>query len=353
MRRTHLERLRPVCPVCRDAGPGMPLEVASGTGDPVLTGMLQCSRAGCYREFPVLDGVPLLIGPLRGWMENHLLQLLARDDLPEDLESLLGDCAGPSSAFDSTRQHLSTYGRSHYGDLDPEDGQPGPGHVVDLLATALERLGEAPDGPALDVGCAVGRTTFEIAEGTGRLTLGLDLHAAMLRVAARVLHTGRVRHPRRRVGLAYDRRDFPADFARAERVDFWGGDATDLPFADETFALVVSLNVLDCVASPHDHLTEVARVLAPRGRAVFTTPWDWSPNATPVEAWIGGHSQRGSGHGESAPVLEALLTPGAHPASVAGLRIVATEPTLPWRLATHDRSATQYDVHLVAVEKRP
>lgn len=344
MRRAHLERLRPVCPVCRKNGLEMPLETAAG--------MLRCSRAGCQREYPVIDGIPFLIGPLRGWVGNHLLQLLARDDLPEDLESLLGDCAGPNSTFDSTRQHLSIYGRSHYGDLDPEEDPAGSGRVVDLLETALERVGPAPDGPALDAGCAVGRTTFEIAARTGRLTVGLDLHAAMLRLAARVLATGRVRYPRRRVGLAYDRREFPVDLGDAGQVDFWGGDATDLPFADETFALVVSLNVLDCVTSPRDHLAEVARVLTPGGRAVFTTPWDWSPNATPVEAWLGGHSQRGSGQGESAPVLEALLTPGAHPASVEGLAIVATEPALPWRLATHDRSTTEYAVHLVAVEKR-
>ncbi len=227
------------------------------------------------------------------------------------------------------------------------------GSVVRVLERGLDLGAEIPEGPLLDLGCAVGRTTFELAARTGRLVLGVDLSYAMLRLAARVLREELVRYPRRRVGLVYDRRDFPASFPSAENVDFWACDALALPFPIGSFAAIVGLNVLDCVQSPHDLLASLPRLLADNGKAILSTPYDWSPNATPVEAWLGGHSQRGENAGASEPVLRALLTPGAHPASVEGLRIVAEEPSLSWRVRLHDRAVMEYRVHLVTAESIP
>ena len=332
-------------------------------------------------------------------MAGAIDQIHAREDLTAETETLLGDCCGPGSGFDTTRQHLSTYAWDHYGDLDPESplplapspvrppglhperergngieeggmgaplsrsgrgdgGRAGegsgvgacPGSVVRVLEKGLELGGEIPEGPLLDLGCAVGRTTFELAAHTGRLVLGVDLSYAMLRLAARVLREGRVRYPRRRVGLVYDRRDFPASFTGAENVDFWACDALALPFPTGTFAAVVGLNVLDCVQSPHDLLASLPRLFVEGGKAILSTPYDWSPNATPVEAWLGGHSQRGENAGASEPVLRALLTPGTHPAAIEGLRILAEEPSLSWRVRLHDRAVMEYRVHLLAAE---
>ena len=55
------------------------------------------------------------------------------------------------------------------------------------------------------------------------------------------------------------------------------------------------------------------------GDAIITTPYDWSDAATPLEQWLGGHSQRGGVQGDSAAMLRSLLTPGGHPQSVQGL----------------------------------
>jgi len=171
-------------------------------------------------------------------------------------------------------------------------------------------------------------------------------------VAARALRAGEIRYPRRRVGLVHDQRSFPVRFRRADLVDFWVCDAQNPPFRDGAFSMVTSLNLLDCLPSPHEHLVSLARILAPGGRAILATPYDWSSAATPVEAWIGGHSQRGPQRGESAIALRALLTPGAHPASVEGLGLVAEIEAVPWRVRLHDRSTVEYDAHLVVAERR-
>jgi SAM-dependent methyltransferase/uncharacterized protein YbaR (Trm112 family) len=349
MRRGHLEALRPVCPVCRAGAPLSLAYVSKEEDGHIVEGLLRCPAPSCQREYPILDGLPLLLADLRGYVSGAIDQIAAREDLDAITESLLGDCCGPGSSFDITRQHLSTYAWDHYADLDPEEGSSDAGSVLRILARGLELAGGIPPGPVLDLGCAVGRSSFAVADG-GRLVLGVDLGYAMLRMASGVLRQGRARYPRRRVGIVYDRRDFPVSLPHTEQVDFWLCDAIDLPFQEGTFAAVVGLNVLDCVTDPHGLLASLPRLLRPGGKAILSTPYDWSPRATPLGSWIGGHSQRGENAGASEPVLRALLTPGAHPAAIDGLRIIAEETSVPWRVRMHERSSVEYRVDLVVAE---
>ncbi len=50
------------------------------------------------------------------------------------------------------------------------------------------------------------------------------------------------------------------------------GDLAALPFADATFDVVLSTEVIEHLASPVDGVRELARVLRPGGRLVLTTP---------------------------------------------------------------------------------
>jgi SAM-dependent methyltransferase/uncharacterized protein YbaR (Trm112 family) len=361
VRLRHFEELQPICPVCRGAGRGAEAlalaRVLRERDGFVIEGLLQCRHTDCRREYPVIDGVPLLIAGIRAWLGGSLSRVAARDDLSPEIESLLGDCAGPGSDHDNARRELSTYAWDHWGDLDEarDPSEPAPGSAMALLRAMLEEAGDAfddlPDGPVLDLGCATGRTTFELADSIGRPALGVDLNYPMLRTAQRVLTDGVARYPLRRIGVVYDRREHPASPEGREATDFWAADAADLPLADGTVALAASLNVLDCVQSPRDALAELARVLAPGGLALLTTPYDWSPGATPYEQWLGGHSQRGETHGAGEPVLRALLTPGAHPAAVEDLEILAEAEDLPWQLRLHDRSTVEYRVHGLVLRK--
>lgn len=353
MRRQHLEVLRPICPVCRDADPS-PLAVGAVVverGDDVVEGLLECSRPGCRREYPILDGIPYLIPGIRAFAKDHALELLIRDDLSELLEGVLGDCLGPGSGFDVRRQHLSSYAWDHWADLDPAEAgaQPAPGALRRLLARGIELAGPGPRGHAIDVGCGAGRTTFELAARPDvDLALGIDLHVTLLRLASRALREGVVRWPHRRAGLVHDRREARVELPHMEKVDFWACDATALPFPPGTFALAAGLHVVDCVAAPVELLRSVGQALAPDGRAVLSTPYDWSAAATPLEHWLGGHSQRGALQGDPAATLRALLAPGGE----LGLELVAEEDGLPWAVRMNERSTVHYRCHLVAARRR-
>ncbi|MEM9489757.1 MAG: methyltransferase domain-containing protein, partial [Myxococcota bacterium] len=323
-------------------------EVARGSDDDITEGILHCSNPGCRREYPIIDGIPLIIGPLRDFVAENIQWLTARRDLSTTMESLLGDCCGPNSAFDNARRHVSSYAWDHYGDLDPdeperpEDHALRPGSALRVLDAAAELLGgdlaEAlPDGPIIDLGCSTGRTAQALAERTGRTVLGVDLHIPSVRLAAAVMRDGVVSYPRRRLGLVYDRRQFAADLPRRDHVDIWVCDAAALPFDSETFAACVGLNLLDSVNSPIDLLRSMNRILKDDGVAIMASPYEWTEQVTPIAAWVGGHSQRGDDRGSSATIVRQLLTPGALPSSVDRLQLVGEAEEVPWHVRTHER----------------
>jgi SAM-dependent methyltransferase/uncharacterized protein YbaR (Trm112 family) len=328
LRRAHFEALQPVCPLCR--APLALSSIARGDAEDVLEGIVVCTGRECSREYPIVDGIPIFVGAIRGWLSANPLQLLLRNDLSAEVESLLGDVLGPGSAFDTLRQHTGIYADDHYG--------AGGAAALRVLARGLDAT-PAIEKPVLDIGCATGRTTFALAERSGALTIGVDLNFAMLRIASSALREGRVRYARRRVGVVYERREVAFASAANERVDFWCCDAAALPFGDATFGTAVSLNLVDCTPAPAEALRELGRVVRGGGTALVATPYDWSASATPVEGWLGGHSQRGPHGGAAEPILRALLA--------EHFTIESEEPSVPWRVRLHDRSAVEYDVHVV------
>lgn len=353
MRDGHFERFRPVCPVCRIGGTVTSLDLAHverRVGDDVLDGSLMCGS--CRAEYAIIDGVPIIVGNQRELIAAQLPHINARDDLSTWIETILIDCAGPGSELDRIRFSLSTYGRSHWGDFDRERVPPLEGRITHLLDAALALLPEPPRGAWLDVGCSVGRTTFELAARTGDLALGVDLSFAALRTARRVATEGRARYPARRGGILYDRRDVAVDHPARDRVDFWLCDATALALPDARFAGVSSLNVLDCVPSPLGHLLELGRVLAPGAPALIATPFDWSTSATAVEGWIGGHTQRAPHGGSSTAELRRILSPDDQAGVNTGLAITAERSDVPWHVFVHDRATMAYTAHVVAAHKR-
>lgn len=359
MKVSHFERLRPLCPRClRDLSCESALEISYVAGEAdgsIREGILACSLPACRSEYPIVDGIPIIVYQLRELLSGNLPALLARDDLSDPLASLIGDCCPTNSQHNALRQQLSSYASDHYGDLDPQrdaNATAVPGATGRVLAAGLEAAGTPQAGPVIDVGCSVGRMSFALAEAVDDLVLGVDLNLGMLRLASRVLNEGRVRYPRRRVGICYDTREFDVVLAGSPRVDFWACDATALPFSAGSFALASSLNVLDCVNSPLEHLRSLAHILEPGARAIIATPYDWSSGATDIGAWLGGHSQRSEGRGSSEGVLRSLLAGGENPAAVGELRLVRELEALPWSVRMHDRSVVEYQVHLVVVERR-
>jgi SAM-dependent methyltransferase len=125
---------------------------------------------------------------------------------------------------------------------DERTGAGGVEHLAPLAAAVLH-VDRAPER-ILDVGCGTGEGTLFLAREFPQARVrGVDLAEEMVRAAVA------------KVGLDPE-----------GRIAFKLGDASDLPFADESFDLVAQLNMPPFFA-------EIARVLRPGGYAIVASSW--------------------------------------------------------------------------------
>lgn len=344
MREDVFAALAPLCPRClHHAGEAVPLTIAERyemRGAHIWHGTLHCTNPSCWMEFPILDGVPLIVPDPRSVLANQQHHVLWRQDLPDAMRGILGDAFGPGDAYDTLRYHLSLYGGDHYAGWGI-DGESGVAALLDWGLTALAS-GAPLAAPCLDLGGSVGRGGWELAQQVGGPTLVGDLNLSMLRFGQALALEGRIRLDLRRVGIVYDTvvLEIP-EAAAAHAPDFWGVDASALPFTADRFGLVSGINLVDCTAAPTNVISEVVRVVRPGGGVVLATPHDWSAQATEMPQWLGGHSQRGAHGGAPEPVLLATL-------AQFGVADLVEAHDLTWRLRLHARSTMEYSVHAIA-----
>lgn len=345
------------CPFCATGGISIARLFESRYNRP-LHALLQCANAACSAELPLIDGLPVLMPDPRRFIAENAANLLRRSDCPAELETLIGECAGPGLWPDAITSQLSSYCWGHYGDLDPDQAAfPGPAHqglphLIRTLLSDAASLGQLPDGPVLDLGCAVGGGTLTLASTLERRTIGIDINIPMLRLAHNAIASGTLTYPLRRNGLLYTQRTCPLPAAALHLASFMLADASQLPFPDASAALIIAFNTLDSTASPLALLAEAQRVLKPGGRLILTCPFDWSGAVTPPEAWLGGHSPRSTLAGDPAKTLRAVLTPGAHQSSLDHFSINSTRDDLTWSVRHHDRSTTAYTLHTLIATRR-
>jgi ubiquinone/menaquinone biosynthesis C-methylase UbiE len=121
-----------------------------------------------------------------------------------------------------------------------------------FVETLLDAAGVVAGIRVLDVCCGTGLVTAA-ATARGARTIGLDFSPAML-------HQARHAHP---------------------ELQFDEGDAEALPYAEDSFDVVVSNFGIHHVPRPDKALAEATRVLRPGGRIAFTT---WAAPAENI-AW--------------------------------------------------------------------
>lgn len=144
---------------------------------------------------------------------------------------------------------------------------------------------------ALDLGCSVGRSSFELARHC-REVIGLDFSQAFIDAASRLATEGEHMATRLDEGSASTplmlRVD--ADIDRS-RVRFEQGDAQALRDDIGQFDLVTACNLICRLPEPMRLLCRLPDLVKPGGQLFMTTPFTWLEEYTPSANWLGDGAQ--------------------------------------------------------------
>ena len=193
--------------------------------------------------------------------------------------------------YESDRQ-LSEYAEFHYGDT-----YFGVANFPQEMARiALTAMQGKPRRRALDLGCAVGRATFELAREFDHVT-GIDFSARFINLGVALAASGSIRYSLVDEGdlLSYYQRDLASlglDQSRS-RVEFMQGDACNLKDHYTDYDLILAANLIDRLYRPMQFLQDVHRRIVPGGLLVIATPWTWLESHTDRENWLGGFKRNG------------------------------------------------------------
>lgn len=197
-----------------------------------------------------------------------------------------------------TAAMLSQYLLFHYGD--PMAASPPTDPPTDSLdfhgrcaALAAESTPVELRGRALDLGCGVGRATFELCRYCTE-TVGIDASKKFIDACKALRRDGQFpyRYPVEGEISQAAIAQVPKEIAR-DRAHFECGDACALRPGIGKFGIVLMANLIDRVGNPAACLDAIAPFIQPCGTLVVTTPCTWLPDFTPKDNWLGGRVVRG------------------------------------------------------------
>lgn len=233
-----------------------------------------------------------------------------------------------------TASLLSQYLLFHYGageDILPPckamDLRPALEFPARCVAELIDHSSVNANFRALDLGCAVGRSTFELCRKFGTV-MGIDASHSFIDAANTLKLRGALPFARLDEGALSTAcvAQVPVGIDRSRAV-FEVGDAMDLPDRLPRFNVVLMANLLDRMQDPALCLARLPSLLEPGGQLIITSPYTWIEEFTPPERWLGG----GEREGEAMTTFEAL-----HRALGADF-VLKSQRDLPFLIREHAR----------------
>lgn len=190
---------------------------------------------------------------------------------------------------------LSQYAEFHYG----ESYFGVPNFPQTLSRLAIGAMGRRPARKALDLGCATGRATFELATHFDRV-VGVDFSARFINAGVKLAEQGVLRYTIPDEGeLVLYRETRLEDLGLAEvrgKVEFWQGDACNLKPVLTGYDLVLAANLIDRLYKPRRFLGMIHERINEKGLLVIASPYTWLEEHTKKEDWIGGIKKSGESY---------------------------------------------------------
>jgi putative 4-mercaptohistidine N1-methyltranferase len=202
---------------------------------------------------------------------------------------------------------LQQYLLFHYGEA--ADQMPWPDGPKAALEFPVRCVNEGLDteripkaGSALDIGCAVGRSSLELSRFFTSV-IGIDYSETFVEAARQMADKGKAELAIKETGKITRHVTLHCAPERKGRIDFEQGDAMDLRADLGSFDCVFAANLLCRLGQPQKFLERLPGLVCPGGQLLIFTPNTWLEEFTAVDYWLGATPETG----EPLEALEATL----------------------------------------------
>jgi 5-histidylcysteine sulfoxide synthase/putative 4-mercaptohistidine N1-methyltranferase len=186
-----------------------------------------------------------------------------------------------------TDEQISQYCEFHYGD-EYYGVKNFPKNSVEVLTPYLKDIKRSK---ALDLGCSVGRSSFELAKHFDEV-LGIDFSANFINVGVKLKKYDSLTFKVTTEGDLFDEKtvslkDFDLNEIK-EKVTFMQGDACNLKDLYVGYDLIFCSNLIDRLYYPQKFLEDIPNRVNKDGLLVLLSPYTWLEEYTPKQNWLGG-----------------------------------------------------------------
>ncbi len=197
---------------------------------------------------------------------------------------------------------VSQYIEFHYGD----EYFNVPNFPVACIEHCMNAAKGLAKGKALDLGCATGRSSFELAKHYDHVD-ALDFSARLIQAPSKLQSAGLQRYTIQNEGDIVSFKEITlAQFGYEDikdKVNFMQGDACNLPEKFSGYDLVFAGNLIDRLYDPRQFLELIKGRINPGGLLVITSPYTWLESFTEKDKWLGGFK---ADTGENFTTLEGI-----------------------------------------------
>ncbi len=159
---------------------------------------------------------------------------------------------------------------------------------VELLKPYLKNI---KNKKALDLGCSVGRSTFELAKIFDEV-VGIDFSTNFINVGVKLKTYDSLIYKVKKEGEIFEEKSVSLKSLGLndikEKVTFMQGDACNLKDLYTNFDLVFCSNLIDRLYYPQKFLDDIPNRINNNGLLIILSPYTWLEEYTPKENWLGG-----------------------------------------------------------------
>jgi SAM-dependent methyltransferase len=247
-----------ICPECLDKEHLLTVDTQKQDDEEIIEGRLICPE--CTKGYEIREGIAVLV--------------------PDKILPSTRETTGYGSF-----SMLSSYLWSHYSEF---FNGPDATNAYKKWAAVFT----SQQDWALDIGCSVGRLTFEMTKTHNR-AVGIDTSLSFVRAARNLAAQKQLEFDLVLEGRITEKRSCTLDpdfeFGNAE---FIVADAMALPFRSDCFATANSVNILEKVTDPALHFSEANRVMDKKNaRLLFSDPFTWDETVSSPAKWLGGRNE--------------------------------------------------------------